>query len=156
MDFANLTGEEVVVDLYCGTGTIGLFASRKARKVIGIEIVEAAIKDAKENAIMNGINNVEFICTDAKEGAKELVQRQEIVDVVIVDPPRKGCDESTLESIIKINPNRIIYVSCDPATLARDVKKLSQEGYQVDIVQPVDMFPMTNHVETIVALYKID
>ncbi len=156
MEFADLTGEEIVVDLYCGTGTIGLFASSKARKVIGIEIVEAAIKDAKENAIMNGTNNVEFICADAKEGARELVQRQEKVDVVIVDPPRKGCDESTLASIIQINPNRIIYVSCNPATLARDVKKLSQEGYQVNKVQPVDMFPMTNHVETVCLLSKLN
>lgn len=155
IEYAKLNGSETVVDLYCGTGTIGLFAALKAKKVIGIEIVSMAIEDAKENAKINNISNIEFICADAKEGAKQLLQRNEKIDVVIVDPPRKGCDLNTLASINEMNPERIVYVSCDPSTLARDVQILMGFGYELNKVQPVDMFPMTHHVETCVLLsYK--
>lgn len=156
IEYAKLTHEDTVVDLYCGTGTIGLFAAQYAKKVIGIEIVEAAVIDAKVNATNNNISNIEFICADAKEGAKELLRRNEKIDVVIVDPPRKGCDESTLESIVTMNPKRIVYVSCDPSTLARDCALLAKSKYQIEEVQPVDMFPLTHHVESVVLLNKVE
>lgn len=156
IEYAQLTNMDTVVDLYCGTGTIGLFASQYAKKVIGIEIVEAAVVDAKVNAKNNNMSNIEFICADAKEGAKELLSRNENIDVVIVDPPRKGCDESTLTSIVTMNPKRIVYVSCDPSTLARDCALLAKSNYQVIEVQPVDMFPLTHHVENVVLLNKVE
>ena len=156
IEYAQLTKEDTVVDLYCGTGTIGLFASPKVNKVIGIEVVEAAIEDAKINASINNIKNIEFICADAKEGAKEILRRGEKIDVVIVDPPRKGCDEDTLQSIAAMNPKRIVYVSCDPSTLARDCALLSKLAYSIEVVQPVDMFPLTHHVETVVLMSRKD
>ncbi|SJZ33793.1 23S rRNA (uracil(1939)-C(5))-methyltransferase RlmD [Anaerorhabdus furcosa] len=149
IEYAQITNEDTVVDLYCGTGTIGIIASKYAKKVIGIEIVAEAIEDAKKNAFINDVSNVEFICADAKDGAMKLLERNETIDVVIVDPPRKGCDQITLESIAKMNPKRIIYVSCDPSTLARDSVTLKELGYQIQEVQPVDMFPLTHHVENI-------
>ncbi len=154
IEYAQLTQEDTVVDLYCGTGTIGLFASTHVKKVIGIEVVEAAIEDAKVNADINHIKNIEFICADAKEGAKEILRRKEKIDVVIVDPPRKGCDEEILQSIVEMNPKRIVYVSCDPSTLARDCAFLSKLNYCVEEVQPVDMFPLTHHVENVTLLNK--
>ncbi len=152
IQYANITKNDIVVDLYCGTGTIGLLAAPHAKKVFGIEIVAPAIEDAKINAKNNGIDNIEFINADAKVGAKMLLDRHQHVDVVIVDPPRKGCDQATLEAINIFDPKRLVYVSCDPATLARDIKILSSYGYQIETIQPVDMFPMTNHVETVVLL----
>ncbi|MEG0403010.1 MAG: 23S rRNA (uracil(1939)-C(5))-methyltransferase RlmD [Anaerorhabdus sp.] len=156
IEYADINENDTVVDLYCGTGTIGIFASRNASKVIGIEIVPEAIEDAKKNAMLNNCNNIEFICADAKDGAIEILKRNETIDVVLVDPPRKGCDEITLESIVKMNPKRIVYVSCDPSTLARDCARLEQMGYHVIEVQPVDMFPFTHHVETVVLLTRKD
>ena len=155
IEYANITKDDIVVDLYCGTGTIGLLAAKYAKKVFGIEIVQEAIEDAKVNAKNNKIENIEFINADAKVGAQLLLDRKQHVDVVIVDPPRKGCDKQTLEAINIFNPKRLVYVSCDPATLARDVKILSDYGYQPQIIQPVDMFPLTNHVETVVLLSKL-
>lgn len=154
IELANITKDDNVIDLYCGTGTIGLLASHKAKKVIGIEIVPSAIDDAKVNAKNNGVNNIEFICADAKKGAQMLIERGEKVDVVIVDPPRKGCDQKTIDAINVFHPRRLVYVSCDPATLARDVERLGVYGYQPQVIQPVDMFPLTAHVETVVQLFR--
>ena len=118
----------------------------------GIEIVEAAIVDAKKNAVANGITNAEFFALDAGKGANKLNEMNVQVDVVIVDPPRKGCSKETMDAIFVMNPKRLVYVSCDPATLARDVKYLSENGYEAKVIQPVDLFPHTHHVETIVML----
>lgn len=154
VEFADLKGEETVLDLYCGIGTISLFMAQKAKHVIGIEIIPQAIEDAKKNAAFNHISNTEFICSDAGTFASELAQKNIHLDVVCVDPPRKGCDEITLNSILKMSPDRIVYVSCDPSTLARDLNYLSQNGYEVKKVQPVDMFPHSFHVETVVLMTK--
>ncbi len=153
LEYADIKGEEVVVDLYCGTGTIGILASTKAKKVYGIEIVSDAIKDAKENAKINNIKNIDFYNMDAKEGAKALLRSNIKVDVIIVDPPRKGLSKEVIEAIIEINPKRIVYVSCDPGTLARDINIL-KDNYNVEKIQPVDMFPQTTHVETVVLLQR--
>ena len=143
LEYAGLTQNEVVFDLYCGIGTISLFLSRKAKKVYGIEVVEEAIEDAKENARINGIGNVEFILGEVE---KVLPGMGIKADVVVVDPPRKGCDENLLETLVKMKPSRIVYVSCNPSTLARDLRYLSEGGFKVEKVQPVDMFPWTLHV----------
>lgn len=155
LEYADLTGEETVLDLYCGIGSISLFLAQKVQKVIGVEIVPEAIEDAKHNAKLNGMENVDFYCGKAEEVIPRLYKEEGITaDVVVVDPPRKGCDEKLLETIVKIAPKKVVYVSCDPATLARDVKYLSENGFEVGQVQPVDMFPHTTHVETIVLLQK--
>lgn len=154
MEYATIKPEDIVVDFYCGTGTIGLFASQYAKKVIGVEIVPEAIADAKVNAENNGINNIQFICADAKDGSKEILKMGQKVDVVFVDPPRKGCDEETLSAIVEMAPKKIVYISCDPSTLARDCKLLKEWGYSVEEVQPVDMFPLTHHVETVCLLTR--
>lgn len=154
LDFAQLSGNETVIDLYCGVGTISMFLARKAKKVIGIEIVDAAIQDAKRNAKLNGIDNIEFYCADAGTYAKKLSDAKMVPDVVVVDPPRKGCDRLTLESIVMMSPQRIVYVSCDPATLARDIAILDTLGYKCEKVQPVDMFPYTHHVESVCLLSR--
>ncbi len=152
IEFAQLTGNETLIDLYCGTGTIGMIASKHAKEVYGIEIVPQAIEDAKINAERNAIHNIQFINADALKGAQMLLRSKIKADVVIVDPPRKGCSKDTLDAIVNIAPKRLVYVSCDPATLARDVKILDEEGYQLEKVQPVDMFPQSVHVETVVLL----
>ncbi|MCD8362909.1 MAG: 23S rRNA (uracil(1939)-C(5))-methyltransferase RlmD [Lachnospiraceae bacterium] len=149
LDCAALTGTETVVDLYCGTGTISLVMARKAGQVIGAEIVPAAIRNAKENAARNGFTNAEFLCADAGEAAQELAGRGVRPDVVCVDPPRKGLDLAVIDAIAVMNPQRVVYVSCDPATLARDLKMLGERGYCVQRVEAVDMFPRTGHVETV-------
>lgn len=153
-EYASLSGNETVLDCYCGVGTIGLCLAKEAKKVIGIEIVPEAIENAKENALRNHIENAQFICADAKTYAKELSDRQEKIDVVIVDPPRKGCDEQVLTSIASMNPKRIVYVSCDVATQARDIERLKQFGYYAKALQPVDMFPQTYAVECVSLLVK--
>lgn len=155
IDYCGLSGKETVVDLYCGTGTIGMIASDKAKKVYGIEIVPDAIKDAKKNAERNNVTNIEFLTADANQGAQRILKSKLKVDVVIVDPPRKGCTRDTLDAIIRISPKKLVYVSCDPATLARDVKILEENGYHMEKIQPVDMFPGTVHVETVVLLSKV-
>lgn len=153
-EFAGLSGNETLLDMYCGAGTIGLFMARSAKKVIGVEIVPQAIDDAKRNAEINGIENARFICADAGKAAEKLLSENCRPDVVVLDPPRKGCDALTIDSVVAMAPKRIVYVSCDPATLARDLKIFSQKGYRCERVKPVDMFPRTAHVETVVLMSR--
>ncbi|HEY5563100.1 MAG TPA: 23S rRNA (uracil(1939)-C(5))-methyltransferase RlmD [Clostridiaceae bacterium] len=154
LEYADLKGSETVFDAYCGTGTISLFLAKASKKVYGIEIIPEAIENAKLNGAENGINNAEFIVGKAEEAIPELINKGIIAEVVVVDPPRKGCEERLLIEIGKMAPEKIIYVSCDPATLARDLKIIVGFGYKVTKVQPVDMFPMTAHVETVVLIEK--
>ena len=154
IELAQLQKSDTVIDLYCGVGTIGMIASRKAGRVIGVEIVEDAVTDARKNAEINGINNIEFICSDARKASLQFAEEGMKTDVVFVDPPRKGCDAVTLESLVRISPERIVYVSCNPATLARDLKYLEANGYKTQQIQPVDQFPQTYHVETVCCLYR--
>ena len=153
-DAANLTGKETLLDLYCGTGTIGLSMAHRAKQIIGVEVVEAAVEDARRNASANGIENARFICADAADAAVQLSREGVIPDVVVLDPPRKGCDESLVETVVGMAPARVVYVSCDPATLARDLARFGEKGYRVNTVQPVDMFPRTAHCETVVCLSR--
>lgn len=153
-DFAALTGEETVLNLYCGAGSIGLTLADKAKEMIGVEIVPRAVVDAKINAQLNGIKNARFICGDAFEAAQILEQEGTKADVIILDPPRKGCSADLLATIAKMEPERIVYVSCDPATLARDCAVLGEAGYKVQRVAPVDMFARTGHVESVVLLAR--
>lgn len=143
-----------VLDLYCGTGTITLCLSAKADRVIGAEIVPEAVENAKINAIRNGVNNAEFICADAAAAAQSFMERGISPDCIVVDPPRKGMYPDALQNIVDMQPERIVYVSCDPATLARDVKLLGEKGYYITKGTAVDMFPRTHHVETVVCLNK--
>ena len=155
LEYAGLTGNEIVWDAYCGTGSISLFLAKKAKKVYGVEIVEQAIKDARDNAIENGINNVEFFTGAAEEVMPNHFERTGVrADVIVVDPPRKGCNERLLRMIAEMGPDRVVYVSCNPATLARDLRYLCDEGFAVRDVQPVDMFPHTMHVECVVRLVR--
>lgn len=154
IEFAELSKDDVVLDAYCGIGTITLSVAKHVKKVYGVEIVDAAIADAKNNAILNNINNVEFRCADAGEYMVELVKNNQHLDVVFVDPPRKGCSNEFLDYLIQASPAKIVYISCDVATQARDIKYLQEAGYQVDTCQPVDMFPHTTHIENIVRLIK--
>ncbi|MDO4528952.1 MAG: 23S rRNA (uracil(1939)-C(5))-methyltransferase RlmD, partial [Lachnospiraceae bacterium] len=177
LQFAELSGSETVWDLYCGTGTISLFLAQNAGQVRGVEIVPAAIRDAKENAKMNGITNAEFFCGKSEEVFPEYMRMQQSTHdeedgagrdsavtektVVVLDPPRKGCDRVLLDTLLETGPDRIVYVSCDSATLARDLKILSDgEGkpfrYKVEKVQPVDMFPNSVHVECVVLLERME
>lgn len=156
LEYAGLTGEETVWDLYCGIGTISLFLAQRAKMVYGVEIVPQAIEDAKFNAELNGIKNAEFYVGKAEEALPEMYEKEGVyADVIVVDPPRKGCDETLLATMVQMQPKRIVYVSCDSATLARDLKYLCAEGYAVARVQPVDMFPQGVHVETVVLLSKL-
>ncbi len=151
-DFAQLSGNEVLLDLYCGAGTIGLSMADSVKKLIGVEIVAQAIENAKKNAEKNSIENAEFICADAGDAAEQLLQNNINPDVVILDPPRKGCEIKTLDAIIKMNPEKIVMISCNPATAARDCAYLNGNGYEVRKVRAVDMFARTTHVETVVML----
>lgn len=152
-EFAGLTGTETLLDLYCGTGTIGLSMAGRARKVVGVEIIPDAVENARQNAAANGIRNAEFLCGDAALAARELADRGERPDVVLLDPPRKGCAPELIETVARdLAPRRVVYVSCDPATLARDLKLFAQRGYRPMQAAPVDMFPATLHVETVVQL----
>ncbi len=155
-EYAGLTGNETVVDLYCGVGTIGLSMPDRAKRIFGIEIVPQAIENAKINAKQNGISNAEFFCGDAFDGAKELEKRGIAPDVVILDPPRKGCQKELFDVIEQMNPKRIVYVSCDSATLARDLEVLQTKGFRTLEVTPVDMFPRTPHVEAVAKLIKVN
>ncbi|MBU3179667.1 23S rRNA (uracil(1939)-C(5))-methyltransferase RlmD [Clostridium psychrophilum] len=154
LEYANLNGGEVVLDAYCGTGTISLFLSQKAKKVYGIEIVSDAISNAKKNAKENEVDNTEFIVGDAEKVITNLICEGVNVDVVIVDPPRKGCEKTFLESISKMKPKTIVYVSCDPGTLARDLGILDELGYNTIEIQPVDMFPQTAHIECVTRISR--
>lgn len=156
LEFADLSGGETVWDLYCGIGTISSFLAKKAGKVYGVEIIPQAIEDARENARRNGIENVEFFVGKAEEVLPEQYERNHVrADVIVVDPPRKGCDPVCLETILKMAPERVVYVSCDSATLARDVKFLEENGYRATRVWPVDMFPMGGHCECVVKLERV-
>ena len=151
-EYAQLTGEELLLDLYCGAGTIGLSLAGKARRLLGVEIIPEAVENARENAKLNGIENGEFFCGDAAEAAQMLAQRGERPDVIVLDPPRKGCSPELVETVAQFGPQRVVYVSCDPATLARDLKLFAQLGYPPVEAAPVDMFPGTAHVETVALL----
>ena len=154
IEYADISENDTVMDIYCGIGTISLTAAKKAKKVIGVEIVDRAIEDAKKNAKANGITNAEFYAGSAEKIVPWLIQGGEKPDIVIIDPPRKGSDEVTLSTIISANPKRIVYVSCNPATLARDIKILNNGGYKLEKVTAVDMFPNTCHVECCVLLCR--
>jgi 23S rRNA (uracil1939-C5)-methyltransferase len=152
---ANITKEDKVLDLYCGVGTITLAMASAAGKVIGVEVVPQAVEDAKENALRNSITNAEFICGDAGEAALELERRGVKADVVVVDPPRKGLNADAIEALARFAPKRIVYVSCDPATLGRDLALLKEKGYRLLNATAADLFPRCAHVETIVLLSKL-
>ncbi|WP_308588810.1 23S rRNA (uracil(1939)-C(5))-methyltransferase RlmD [uncultured Oscillibacter sp.] len=154
LEFAGLTGTETVLDLYCGTGTITLCMAARAKRVIGAEIVEPAIADARENAARNGVENAEFFCGDAADVAAELETQGLRPEVVTVDPPRKGLSPEVIASIAAMAPDRVVYVSCDPATLGRDVKLFAAQGYRAVQAAAVDMFPGTRHVECVVRLER--
>ena len=164
LDYAGLTGNETVWDLYCGIGTISLFLAKKAKQVYGVEIIPQAIDDAKNNAKINNITNAEFYVGKAEEVLPEYYKEYEKThngetahaDVIVVDPPRKGCEESLLQTIVDMQPEKVVYVSCDSATLARDVKFLRAKGYELKDVTPVDQFPHTVHVETVCLLSKLN
>lgn len=156
IEFAGLTGQETVLDLYCGAGTITLALSDHAKKVLGAEIVPEAIDDARENAARNGVKNVEFFCGDASDVAKKLARENLRPDVITVDPPRKGLAADVVESIAEMQPGRVVYVSCDSATMARDVKRLADLGYTAQRACAVDMFPRADHVETVCLLSKLN
>lgn len=153
-EYADLKGGETLLDLYCGAGTVGLSMAKNCKRLIGVETVPEAIENARANAKRNGIENAEFIVGDSGTIAEELAKRGEHPDVITVDPPRKGCDQRTLDAIVKMEPKRVVMISCNPATAARDVKYLSEHGYDPKIACPADMFPRTAHVETVILLSK--
>ncbi len=155
VEHLNLEGNEVVADLYCGIGTISLYISKYAKKIYGVEIVKDAIEDAKENLKLNNVDNVEFIHGKSEDVLPKLNNQGIKIDAMVVDPPRKGLDKSLIDAIIKAKPKKIVYVSCNPATLARDVGYLVEDGYVVEEVQPVDMFPWTTHVECVIEIQKV-
>ncbi|MHC2183603.1 23S rRNA (uracil1939-C5)-methyltransferase [Paenibacillus sp. PvR052] len=154
LEYAQLSGEEVVIDAYCGIGTISLFLAQRAGKVYGVEIVPEAIEDARRNALLNGVRNAVFEVGAAEEVIPAWKQQGVTPDVIVVDPPRKGCDAALLETIVAMQPERVVYVSCNPSTLARDLRVLEDGGYRTVEVQPVDMFPHTVHVECCVLLVR--
>ena len=154
IEAAGLTGNETVIDAYCGIGTIGMIASDKAKEVISVELNRDAVRDAIANAKRNQIKNVQFYNADAGKFMVELAEQKKKVDVVFMDPPRAGSDEAFLSSVVKLAPKKVVYVSCNPETLARDLKYLMKHGYETGACQPVDMFPFTKHVEGIVALTR--
>lgn len=154
LEYADLSGGETVIDAYCGIGSISLFLAQKAKKVYGVEIVPQAIRDAKKNAKLNGFDNTEFIVGQAEKVMPAWTRDGLRPDVIVVDPPRKGCDEALLHAMVEMNPKRIVYVSCNPATLARDLVTLTEGGYSLKKVQPVDLFPQTSHTEVVTVLER--
>jgi 23S rRNA (uracil1939-C5)-methyltransferase len=155
IEFACLTGDEIVVDAYCGTGTIGLVAAKRgAAQVIGVDSVESAIHDAHENAHHNGVGNARFIAADATAFMRDLAAAGERVDVVLMDPPRAGSTPEFLDALASVAPSRVVYISCNPNTQVRDVRLLAERGYEVDVIQPVDMFPHTDHVECVARMTR--
>lgn len=156
LEYANLKGNEIVYDIYCGIGTISLFLAKKAKKVIGVESVEQAIQDAKKNARLNQIENTEFYTGKAEEIIEKLYEQEGQADVIVLDPPRKGCQSKVLDTIIQRKPERIVYVSCNPSTLARDLNYLESGGFKTVEIQPVDMFPHTPHVECVVLMSRVE
>lgn len=156
IDFAALSGEEIIADIYGGIGTIGICASDHAKEVYGVEWVQEAVEDAKENSCINHLSNTHYEVGDAGKAVEKWLKEGIKIDVAFIDPPRKGCDDLTIQSLVKLDPKRIVYVSCNPATLARDCAKFAELGYVTERIQPVDMFPNTNHVETVVLLQKLN
>lgn len=156
LDYAGLTGEETVIDAYCGIGTISLFLAQNAKQVMGVEIVEQAIEDAKQNAELNGFTNTYFEAGPAEEVIPRWYSEGKTADVLVVDPPRKGCDEALLQTIIEHKPKRVVYVSCNPSTLARDLRILEDGGYKTIEITPVDMFPQTVHVECVTLMSRVE
>ena len=154
MEFAGLIKNDRVLDCYCGTGTIGIIASDYCKEVVGVEINESAIKDAKRNAMQNGCENITFVCGDSGKFMQDMAKAGEKADVVFTDPPRKGCDKRFLESLAKLAPKKIVYISCGIESLERDLKQLLKLGYKVQKIQPVDMFPHTRHIECVVFLLR--
>jgi 23S rRNA (uracil1939-C5)-methyltransferase len=149
---AQISKNNVVFDLYCGIGTISLFMSKYAKKVYGIEIVEQAIEDAKENAKINNVENAEFIAGDVEKVLDDLINKKNVIpDIIMIDPPRKGMDENSIKNILKISPKKLVYISCNPATLVRDLAEF-EEKYDVKTIEPVDMFPYSKHVECVSVL----
>ena len=156
LEYANLQGEETVWDLYCGIGTISLFLAKKAKQVYGVEIIPQAIEDAVANAERNGIKNADFFVGKAEEVLPQKYESEDIyADVIVVDPPRKGCDEQCLSTMVQMQPKRIVYVSCDSATLARDAKYLCENGYELKKVRAFDNFPQSVHVETVCLFVRV-
>ena len=153
-EFAALTGSETVLDLYCGAGTIGLSMAKRAKRIIGAEIVPQAVENARQNAARNGIETARFLCADAAEAAKQLEQEGVRPDVIVLDPPRKGCDESLIRTVATMAPDRVVYVSCDPATLARDCKRFAALGYKAERAVAVDLFPRTVHCEVVALITR--
>ncbi|MBQ3603910.1 MAG: 23S rRNA (uracil(1939)-C(5))-methyltransferase RlmD [Clostridia bacterium] len=154
VEYADLTGKERVIDAYCGTGTIGIIASKAAGEVIGAELNAAAVCDAKANAMLNNAKNIRFICADAGQFMRDMAAEGEKADVVFMDPPRSGSDKRFLSSVVTLSPEKIVYISCNPETLERDLRYLTNNGYEVKKIRPVDMFPFTLHTECIVKLIK--
>ncbi len=154
MEFAHLTGEERVIDAYCGIGTIGIISSKKAGVVIGVETNKDAVRDARENAKLNKCRNMSFACEEAGKFMRDLAENDMSADVVFADPPRSGCSKEFLDSVATLSPKRMVYISCNPVTQVRDIKYMMKKGYKPEIVQPVDMFPHTKHVETVCLLCK--
>ena len=153
-EYAQLDGSQTVLDMYCGAGTIGLSMADKAKNVIGVEIVEPAVRDAKINAGLNGIKNAQFYCADASQAAQMLKEQGIKPDVIVLDPPRKGCSTELVKTVSEMDPDRVVYVSCDPATLARDCKRFGELGYKVEKLTAVDLFPRTVHCEAVALLTK--
>jgi 23S rRNA (uracil1939-C5)-methyltransferase len=156
IEYAGLTGKEKLIDAYCGIGTIGIIASDYAKEVIGVELNKDAIKDAIANAKINKVNNIRFFNDDAGQFMLNLASKKENIDIVLMDPPRAGSDEAFLNSVVRLSPKKVVYVSCNPETLARDLKYLVTNGYIVNAIQPVDMFPFTEHVECVVLMSRTD
>src|SRR5699024_10520387 len=155
LEYAAIDSDDVVIDAYCGIGTISLFMAQKAKKVYGVEVVPEAVSDEKKNAKLNGITNAEFVTGQAEKVMPWWRAQGLKPDVIVVDPPRKGCDEALLEAMIDMQPRRIVYVSCNPSTLARDLRILEDGGYATQEVQPVDMFPQTMHVELVALMSRV-
>ncbi len=150
----NLTSDDILLDMYCGAGGIGLSMASKVKQLVGVEIIDVAVKNAIQNAKSNNIDNATFICSDAKDAAKELLEKNFLPTAVVLDPPRKGCDKETLDAIISMSPNKISMISCNPATAARDALYLTDNGYKIEFVTPFDLFPRTKHVECVVLISK--
>lgn len=155
MEYANLDGTQFVIDAYCGTGTIGMIASKNAKSVIGVELNANAVEDAKANAKLNDIGNIDFVCEDSGNFMVNLANNNKKIDLVITDPPRIGCSRDFLKSLVKLSPKRVVYVSCNPNTLARDLNFLRHNGYKATAITPVDMFPFTEHLECVCKIDKI-
>jgi 23S rRNA (uracil1939-C5)-methyltransferase len=151
-ELADLKATDTIIDAYCGTGTIGLISAEKVKKVLGVEVNQSAINDAIKNAELNGITNEEFFCDDAGKFMSKMAEMGEKADVVFTDPPRAGCSREFLQSLVKLSPDRVVYISCNPETLARDMQYLLHKGYRAEKIQPVDMFPHTRHIEILCLL----